>query len=75
MRTKHLPIVLSISFLCIIFLQQAYPQGVTTAAMSGIVFDKGNNPLSGQMLLLCMFPPGHNMVLPQEVMDNLIFRI
>ena len=58
MRTKHLPIVLSISFLCIIFLQQAYPQGVTTAAMSGIVFDKGNNPLSGANVIAVHVPTG-----------------
>ena len=58
MKTKHLLIVLTISFLCVIFLQQAYPQGVTTAAMSGIVLDKGNNPLPGANVIAVHVPSG-----------------
>lgn len=58
MKTKHLPIVLTITFLCAIFLQQAYPQGITTAAMSGIVLDKVNNPLPGANVIAVHIPSG-----------------
>jgi len=58
MKTKHLLTVLSISFLCLIYLQQAYPQGVTTASMSGIVSDKENNPLPAANIIVIHIPTG-----------------
>ena len=58
MKTKYFPFVLSVAFLCIIFLQQAYPQGVTTAAMSGMVLDKENNPLPGANVIAVHVPSG-----------------
>ena len=58
MKTKHLLIVLTVTFFCAIFLQQAYPQGVTTAAMSGVVVDKGNNPLPAANVIAVHIPSG-----------------
>lgn len=58
MRTNQLPFFLLVALLCVIFIQQAYPQGVTTAAMSGIVVDTENNPLPGANVIAIHFPSG-----------------
>ena len=58
MKSKSMLIVLTLAFLCISFLQQAFPQGVTTAALSGIVLDKDNNPLPGANIIATHIPTG-----------------
>ena len=58
MKQKYLLFVLSVTFLSIVFLQQAYPQGVTTAAMSGLVVDKDKNPLPAANVIAIHVPSG-----------------
>lgn len=56
MKSKHLLILLTVIFLNIILQQQAFPQGVATAALSGIVLDKENNPLPGANVIAVHVP-------------------
>jgi len=55
---KHLLFLFSLSFLFIFFLQQAYPQGLTTSSMSGIVSDNENNPLPSANIMAVHVPTG-----------------
>ena len=58
MKYRFIQTILAITLLCVIFFAQAYPQGVTTAAMSGIVLDKEKNPLPGGNIIATHIPTG-----------------
>ena len=58
MKVRLLSAILTITFLCVFFLQQAYPQGVTTSSLSGIVLDKENTPLPGANVIAVHIPSG-----------------
>ena len=58
MRVKNLLYPLLLSFLFILFLQQSYPQGLTTSSISGIVSDNESNPLPSANVMAVHVPTG-----------------
>ena len=58
MKIKLLPAILASIFLCVFFLEQSYPQGVTTSSLNGLVVDKENNPLPSANIIAIHVPTG-----------------